>query len=167
MLLHLVWRVLVVAALAAVLFSAWARAEGIVAVYAAYWAGLPAAGIKLRLSDDSAVYHDQIEIQTEGLPALLAIGAPSVASYLRLVPQRWSAPYRCWGRENREAAVRFVTGMTGSEQTAANCEVKCFDQSANPYLAIGSVIAERAAHGDKVVAHVRMPWRARRPNRAV
>jgi len=30
------------------------------------------------------------------LPALSAIGAPSVASHLRLVPQRWAAPYRCW-----------------------------------------------------------------------
>jgi len=46
-----------------------------------------------------------------------------------------------WGRENREAAVRFVTGMIGQRDTAANCEVKCFDSSANPYLAIGAVIA--------------------------
>ena len=34
---------------------------------------------------------------SEGLPALLAVGAPSVASYLRLIPQRWSAPYRVGG----------------------------------------------------------------------
>ena len=48
----------------------------------------------------------------EELPALLAIGAPSAASYLRLIPQRWSAPYRCWGRENREAAVRLASGAS-------------------------------------------------------
>jgi glutamine synthetase len=76
----------------------------------------------------------------ENLPALMAIGAPSVPSYSRLQPSRWAGAYACWGRENREAAVRFVTGMTGSQQTAANCEVKCFDQSANPYLATGAVI---------------------------
>ncbi len=75
------------------------------------------------------------------LPALMAVGAPSVASYERIQPSRWAGVYACWGRENREAAVRFVTGMTGSEASAANCEVKCFDASANPYLAIGSVIA--------------------------
>ena len=46
----------------------------------------------------------------ENLPALLAVGAPSVASYLRLIPQRWAAAYCCWGRENREAAVRLVGG---------------------------------------------------------
>src|SRR5262249_49103812 len=75
------------------------------------------------------------------LPALMAIGAPSVASYLRLRPSAWAGVYACWGRENREAAMRFVTGMDGSQQAAANCEVKSFDQSANPYLATGSVIA--------------------------
>jgi glutamine synthetase len=72
----------------------------------------------------------------DGLPALLAIGAPSVASYLRLIPQRWSAPYRCWGRENREAGVRLVAGSSD-----ANVEVKCLDASANPYLLVGAVLA--------------------------
>jgi glutamine synthetase len=75
------------------------------------------------------------------LPALVAVGAPSVASYLRLLPSHWAGVYACWGRENREAAIRFITGMTGSSDTAANFEVKCFDESANPYLAIGCTIA--------------------------
>jgi glutamine synthetase len=75
------------------------------------------------------------------LPALVAVGAPSVASYLRLIPSHWAGAYRCWGRENREAALRFVTGMVGTREFAANCEVKCFDQSANPYLALGAVLA--------------------------
>ena len=72
----------------------------------------------------------------DGLPALLAIGAPSAASYLRLIPQRWAAPYRCWGRENREAAVRLAAS---GEQ--ANAEVKCLDGAANPYLLVGAVLA--------------------------
>jgi glutamine synthetase len=75
------------------------------------------------------------------LSALVAIGAPSVASYLRLVPHHWAGAFACWGRENREAAVRFVTGMVGSRETAANTEVKCFDESANPYLVAGALIA--------------------------
>jgi glutamine synthetase len=79
----------------------------------------------------------------------MAVGAPSVASYLRMQPSHWAGVYACWGRENREAAVRFVTGMTGSEGTAANCEVKCFDSSANPYLAIGAVIAAGLAGVDR------------------
>jgi glutamine synthetase len=75
------------------------------------------------------------------LPALVAIGSPSVPSYLRLIPSHWAGAFACWGRENREAAIRFVTGMVGARATAANTEVKCFDQSANPYLVVGSVIA--------------------------
>jgi glutamine synthetase len=75
------------------------------------------------------------------LPALLAIGSPSVASYLRLVPSHWAGVYQVWGRENREAAVRIVTGIVGTRDTSSNCEVKTFDLSANPYLAIGAIIA--------------------------
>jgi glutamine synthetase len=79
------------------------------------------------------------------LPALCAVGAPSVASYLRLVPSHWAGCFACWGRENREAAVRFVTGAAGSEPTAANAEVKCFDLAANPYLVVGALLAHGLA----------------------
>jgi glutamine synthetase len=75
------------------------------------------------------------------LPGLLAVGAPSVASYLRLVPSHWAGAFACWGLENREAALRFVTGSAGSRSQAANLEVKCFDAAANPYLAIAAVLA--------------------------
>jgi glutamine synthetase len=75
------------------------------------------------------------------LPALLVIGAPSVASYLRLVPQHWAGAFQTWGLENREAALRLVTGTVGHEARSANVEVKCFDLSANPYLVVGAVLA--------------------------
>jgi glutamine synthetase len=77
----------------------------------------------------------------EALPALTAIMAPSVTSYQRLQPHRWSGPWACWGRENREAALRFVTGMVGSRADAANLEVKAMDAAANPYLALGAIVA--------------------------
>lgn len=75
------------------------------------------------------------------LPALVAIGAPSVASYLRLVPSHWAGVSQSWGRETRENALRLVTGSRGSEPQAANFETKCFDLSANPYLLVGALIA--------------------------
>jgi glutamine synthetase len=75
------------------------------------------------------------------LPALIAVGAPSVASYIRLVPSHWAGAYQCWGKENREAALRLVTGSTGEQDIRANLEVKCFDLAANPYLVIGSLFA--------------------------
>ena len=78
-------------------------------------------------------------------PALLALGAPSVASYLRLVPQHWAGAYACWGLENREAAIRMVTGSTGSSEWAANLEVKCVDLLANPYLLLAGLLATGSA----------------------
>jgi glutamine synthetase len=54
--------------------------------------------------------HDFIAGIFDGLPALLAIGAPSVASYLRLIPRHWSGPHQALGLENRETALRFITG---------------------------------------------------------
>jgi glutamine synthetase len=80
------------------------------------------------------------------LPALAAIGAPSVSSHLRLIPERWAGPYQCWGVENREAALRFIPGVVGTGQSAANVEIKCVDGSANPYLVVGAVCAI-TAHG--------------------
>ncbi|MEU6556694.1 glutamine synthetase family protein [Streptomyces sp. NPDC046915] len=75
------------------------------------------------------------------LPALTAVTAPSPASYLRLKPSRWAGVFTAWGRERREAAVRVVTGTTGHREQAANLEVKPVDLAANPYLALGCVIA--------------------------
>jgi glutamine synthetase len=88
------------------------------------------------------------------LPALLALGAPSVASYLRLVPSHWAGVYGCWGLENREAALRMITGSAGSSGWAANLEVKCVDLTANPYLLLAGLLA---AGLDGVAAHGRLP----------
>jgi glutamine synthetase len=74
------------------------------------------------------------------LPALLAVGAPSVVSYLRLEPHHWAGVYGVWGLENREAPLRFVTGSVGERATAANVEVKSFDQTANPYLVVAALL---------------------------
>ncbi|MEV6232374.1 glutamine synthetase family protein [Saccharopolyspora shandongensis] len=75
------------------------------------------------------------------LPALQAIGGGNPASFLRLEPSRWAGVWQVWGREAREAAMRLITGTTGTERWAANAEVKCFDATANPYLAVGAVLA--------------------------
>jgi glutamine synthetase len=75
------------------------------------------------------------------LPALMAVGAPGVTSYLRHVPSHWAGTYACWGLENREAAIRMITGSPGAASAAANVEVKCFDLHANPYLVFAGLIA--------------------------
>jgi glutamine synthetase len=84
----------------------------------------------------------------DALPALLAVGAPSPASYLRLQPSRWAGAYQVWGHENREAAVRFIAASPLDPGTA-NVELKCFDLSANPYLLTGAVMAVALASADR------------------
>ena len=76
----------------------------------------------------------------EHLPALMAVGAPGVTSYLRHVPSHWAGTYACWGLENREAAMRMVTGSPGATSSVANVEVKCFDLHANPYLVFAGLV---------------------------
>jgi glutamine synthetase len=49
--------------------------------------------------------------------------------------------YACWGLENREAALRMITGSSGSSDWAANLEVKCLDLTANPYLLLAGLLA--------------------------
>lgn len=82
------------------------------------------------------------------LPALIAVGAGNPASFLRAEPSRWAGVWQAWGWETREAAIRFITGVTGTGATSANAEVKCFDATANPYLVVGSVIAAGLAGVD-------------------
>jgi glutamine synthetase len=75
------------------------------------------------------------------LPALLAITCPSVNSYRRLAPNMWSSAYTCWGPDNREAAVRVASPFKGREEASTNVEIKAIDGSANPYLALGALVA--------------------------
>jgi glutamine synthetase len=75
------------------------------------------------------------------LPALLAITCPSVNSYRRLAPSMWSSAYTCWGSDNREAAVRVASPFAGRVEASTNLELKAIDGSANPYLALGAIVA--------------------------
>lgn len=75
------------------------------------------------------------------LPGLLALTAPSYNSYRRLQPHFWSSAYTAWGPDNREAAVRVVSGRWSDEPGSVNVELKASDPSNNPYLALGGLIA--------------------------
>jgi glutamine synthetase len=75
------------------------------------------------------------------LPALCALTAPSAGSYRRLVPGAWAGAWRCWGHDNREAAVRACSPLAGLEDATTNVEYKPCDASASPYLALGALAA--------------------------
>ncbi|HEY9635949.1 MAG TPA: glutamine synthetase family protein [Coleofasciculaceae cyanobacterium] len=73
------------------------------------------------------------------LPALMALTTPTTNSYRRIHPHYWSGAFRCWGMDNREAAVRVPSNP--EEISPTHFELKTVDASANPYLALGAVIA--------------------------
>ncbi|MBW1676943.1 MAG: glutamine synthetase [Deltaproteobacteria bacterium] len=75
------------------------------------------------------------------IKALCAFTASTVNSYKRLVPHSWASAYACWGFDNREAAVRAITGMKGREEQSLNIEFKPVDGACNPYLATLAVLA--------------------------
>ncbi len=73
------------------------------------------------------------------LPALMALTTPSTNSFKRIRPRFWSGAFTCWGTGNREAALRVP--MPDSAQPLTNVELKISDATANPYLALGAMIA--------------------------
>jgi glutamine synthetase len=64
-----------------------------------------------------------------------------VNSYRRLAPNMWSSAYTAWGPDNREAAVRVASPFKGRVEATTNIEIKGVDGSANPYLALGAILA--------------------------
>ena len=75
------------------------------------------------------------------LPGLCGLTAPSYNSYRRIVPEHWAGAFTCWGHDNREAALRVPSVFAGIEEASTNIELKASDASANPYLAVGGLIA--------------------------
>lgn len=77
----------------------------------------------------------------EHLPALVALTAPSWNSYRRLQPSAWASSTTAWGFDNKECALRVVSPFYRREEASYNIEFKASDASANPYLALGALIA--------------------------
>jgi hypothetical protein len=103
-----------------------AAADEIVANYSAYWAGLPAANIRLTLRyasvgrDGGAGYHDEIEITTKGLPHLLSRFRATASAEGRLVadrmaePSRYLAAYDLRKRQDSRISMLFVHRSGGT-----------------------------------------------------
>lgn len=77
------------------------------------------------------------------LTALVAVTAPSVASYYRLRPGRWAPTASDLGVRDRGSAVRVCpTDATTTEGVARqfNIEFRVADAAASPYLALGAIV---------------------------
>jgi glutamine synthetase len=78
---------------------------------------------------------------TEHLPALVALTTPNYNSFRRLVPSAWASATTGWGFDNKEVALRVCSPFYKREEQSYNLEFKTSDPSANPYLALGALIA--------------------------
>ena len=88
------------------------------ALYQAYWAGLPAGEVRLQLHDDANAYRDEIEIRTEGLPALLTRFSATATSEGRLaailpMPQRYDARYALRKNRHKRLVMQFEARGSG------------------------------------------------------
>jgi glutamine synthetase len=76
------------------------------------------------------------------LPALCAFTAPSVVSYLRLVPHFWSAGFGCLEERNRESTIRIppiVELTSGAPARQFNLEFRAADAAACPHLVLAGL----------------------------
>jgi glutamine synthetase len=72
---------------------------------------------------------------------MIAVLAPLVNSYKRLVPGYEAPTYLTWGRTNRSALIRVPMVSPGKSVEGTRLEVRCPDPSSNTYLAFAAMIA--------------------------
>jgi glutamine synthetase len=70
------------------------------------------------------------------MPELLAMLAPTVNSYTRLIPGHWAPTAATWGYENRTCALRVIGGSAQSQRV--ECRIAAAD--INPYIALAAAI---------------------------
>lgn len=75
--------------------------------------------------------------QQQLMPELLAMVAPTVNSFTRLVPGYWAPTSSCWGIDNRTCALRAIAGSAKSQRV----EYRVAPADANPYLALAAAVA--------------------------
>ncbi len=71
------------------------------------------------------------------MPDMLAMIAPTVNAYRRLIPGFWAPTVSSWGIENRTCALRVIPGSPKSTRV----EYRVAAADANPYLALAAAVA--------------------------
>ncbi len=85
----------------------------------------------------SNTQHHFLAGQQQLMPQLLAMFAPTVNSYTRLIPGYWAPTDATWGVENRTTALRVIPGNDQSQRI----EYRLGSADANPYLALAAALA--------------------------
>jgi glutamine synthetase len=105
--------------------------------------------LSLRDADGKPVFHDSgkssnisdtmrwfIGGQQALMPELLAMVAPTVNSYSRLIPGFWAPTDATWGVENRTCALRAIPGSASSQRV----EYRVAAADINPYVALAAAL---------------------------
>lgn len=94
--------------------------------------------------------------QQKYLKQFLALFAPTVNSYTRLVKGAWAPTASTWGIENRTVALRVITGSAKAQRV----EFRIGSADANPYLVAAATVGagilgikEKLKLGDPVVGN--------------
>jgi glutamine synthetase len=106
--------------------------------------------ISLKDTDGRAVFHDPkaphtmsdtmrhfIAGQQRLMPEFLAMIAPTVNSFTRLIPGFWAPTEASWGIDNRTCALRAIPGGAGSQRV----EYRVAAADGNPYVVLAAALA--------------------------
>jgi glutamine synthetase len=143
------------AALFKTFVKVFAQRRGLLATFMAKWsADWPGQSghihLSLRGPAGEAIFHDPrqshgmsetmrqfVAGQQRLMPELLALVAPTVNSYTRLIPGFWAPTDASWGIENRTCALRVIPGGPKAQRV----EYRIAAADANPYLALAAALA--------------------------
>ena len=143
------------AALFKTFIKVWAQRQNMMATFMAKWStDLPGQSGHIHISlkneqgknvfFDNKNKHNISDIQRHFLagqqklmPEFLAMIAPTVNSYSRMVPGLWAPLDATWGVDNRTTALRIIPGSEESQRV----EYRIAAADANPYLALAAALA--------------------------
>jgi glutamine synthetase len=132
-----------------------AQKQGLMATFMAKWSpDWPGQSGHIHLSARDAagkpVFHDASDPhgmsrtlrwfvggQQKLMPEFLAMIAPTVNSYSRLIPGFWAPTDSAWSVDNRTCALRVISGSPKSQRV----EFRVAAADANPYIILSAAIA--------------------------
>lgn len=132
-----------------------AQRSGMMATFMAKWSGdVPGQSGHLHLSlmdkKGKPVFHDSkaehgmsatmrhfLGGQQKLMPEMLAMIAPTVNSFSRLIPGFWAPTASLWGVENRTCALRVIGGSPKSQRV----EYRVGAADGNPYIVLAAALA--------------------------
>jgi glutamine synthetase len=133
----------------------WAQQNGLMATFMAKWSNdYPGQSGHIHLSlrdkkSNKSVFYDEkaphhmskkqrqfIAGQQRLMPELLAMIAPTVNAYSRMIPGFWAPTHATWGAENRTTALRVISGSDKSQRV----EYRLGAADANPYIALAAAL---------------------------